>query len=294
MSKNKSPQAEANKYAVLWKTMFPGQFPVDVKKIALEISGKQNDFIEGIKTFSELGYGDIDCEGMLYYVQKDNRWFIVYNDQSKRSHNFTLAHEFGHYCLHRTRHQKFQCSIGDIGDKNIQDLKEMEREADTFASYLLMPIDDFKQQIEGQQISFDLFERCMNRYETSFTSVVLKWLEFTHLHAVLVVSVDGFILWSRSSRTAFKSGIYFKSGEELPEGSFAKQKIDHKSVENHNLPVAAWNYSYPVKELSFYSEAYEQTFTLLIFSGVGVDNYDNYQEEREEDCVDRFERFNHN
>ena len=35
MSKNKSPQAEANKYAILWKTMFPGQFPIDVKKIAL-------------------------------------------------------------------------------------------------------------------------------------------------------------------------------------------------------------------------------------------------------------------
>ena len=109
----------------------------------------KKDPIKDIKS-TEFGANDIKCEGALYYSESQNHWFIIYNDASKRSHNFTLAHEFGHYCLHREKYTKFECSSEDVNDKEYTRFKDIEREADTFASYLLMPIDDFRKQIDGQ------------------------------------------------------------------------------------------------------------------------------------------------
>lgn len=37
-------------------------------------------------------------------------------------------------------------------------------DANQFASYLLMPIDDFPRQIAGQAINLDLLARCADRY----------------------------------------------------------------------------------------------------------------------------------
>ncbi|WP_204264877.1 ImmA/IrrE family metallo-endopeptidase, partial [Escherichia coli] len=55
--------------------------------------------------------------------------------------------------------------------------REIELEADTFASYLLMPLDDFKAQIDGQPFSLDLLRHCADRYGVSVTAAALKWRE---------------------------------------------------------------------------------------------------------------------
>ena len=49
---------------------------------------------------------------------------------------FTIAHEFGHYILHRHQQDLFECGDDDIetGDNNERDI---EAEADLFASTLL-------------------------------------------------------------------------------------------------------------------------------------------------------------
>jgi hypothetical protein len=80
-----------------------------------------------------------------------------------------------------------------------------------------MPIDDFRRQLAGQNIAIDI-------YDVSLTAAILKWLEFTGERAVLVIARDGFILWSRSSEPALRSGAYFRTRNlvcPLPEMSVA-------------------------------------------------------------------------
>lgn len=96
---------------------------------------------------------------------------------------FTLAHEFGHYLLHRRPLTVDHYRDGELPDgfdfeclplqanrwKDAE--KEREEEADTFASYLLMPIDDYRNQVGGQEITRALLNHVTNRYGVSLLSV---------------------------------------------------------------------------------------------------------------------------
>jgi len=85
---------------------------------------------------------------------------------------------------------------------------QIEAQANTFASFLLMPLDDFREQIRSQAITMALMRHLSDRYEVSITAAILKWLGITDKRAMIVVSKDGFIDWAWGSKRLFKSGIY--------------------------------------------------------------------------------------
>ena len=77
---------------------------------------------------------------------KDLAWFSGWS--VAQAIRFTVAHECGHYFLHR---QKYPAGVsldeaGVDGRAKIQ----IEREANDFASSLLMPLDDFRKQISAR------------------------------------------------------------------------------------------------------------------------------------------------
>ena len=51
---------------------------------------------------------------------------------------------------------------------------QVEAQANKFASFLLMPLDDFRQQISGQKIEMELLRHLSDRYEVSITAAILK------------------------------------------------------------------------------------------------------------------------
>lgn len=283
MQKNKiiKPISCANNLVSVWRKYGNNTPNIDVEILINEFINQQYKS-EKIEVFSV----DSDFEGVLI---KSGQWKLLYNQNIKNigRKNFTIAHELGHYLFHRHLQDQFNCGNKELYDSKI----ELETEANTFASYLLMPIDDFKEQIKDCKIDFNLFEYCSNRYQTSLKAVILKWLEFTHLCAALVISTDEFVLWSRSSVLAFKKGIYFRSGLELPEKSFAKQKQDYQFINNPLVEKGIWHNEYSTIELSFYSDVYDKTITLLIFQNVSKSS-DELNEEELEDCFDRFNKFN--
>lgn len=96
---------------------------------------------------------------------------------------------------------------------------------------------------------------------------MLRWLEFTERRAVLVVSTDGFILWSRSSAAALKTGVYFRTSRgpiEIPAESLAARQdllIDARVGINHGPGV--W-FNEPVHEMTIFAEQYDFTLSLLL------------------------------
>ncbi len=81
-----------------------GRFPVDVQLTARDFSAQRfpSDAITLVKGAS-LGKFD----GALYRAPAGKSgWGIIYNNaiSSPGRVNFTLAHEFGHYLLHRLAH----------------------------------------------------------------------------------------------------------------------------------------------------------------------------------------------
>lgn len=218
-----SPMAEANKLSMMLRQVYAGEhrFPVDVKAVALEIS-RQRFPSEPIKSIEDLNIGHF--EGTLARHPKGHYWKIGYSSVGRSAERirFTLAHEFGHYLLHRQTSERFECTELDMHDWD-STARAIESEADVFASYLLMPLDDFRQQIDGHPISIGLLKHCADRYGVSLMAAALKWIEVAPRRAVVVAARDGFLLWARSNRAAFKSGAFIKTRvsppREVPEAS---------------------------------------------------------------------------
>lgn len=207
-------------WATMLSQMWGPRFPVDVKCIALEYSKRFSDPI------LKVAEADISAfEGALYPLSKKGGWAILYNPSitSAGRINYTLAHELGHYFAHRAAVPAgFQCGERDVlGSATQAALKQQEREADEFASYLLMPLDDFRKQIRTQRMSLDLLRHLADRYSVSLTAAALKWIESTDLCAAVVVATNGYVSWCRPSTAARKACVYFEFGMELPRASIA-------------------------------------------------------------------------
>lgn len=253
--------------AVLKAVLGPNRFPISVADVALELSSKwfPNDPLTLVKGAALPGF-----DGALLPAPPGERgWGIFYNSAvtSKGRINFTLAHEFGHYLLHRLAFPAgMQCSQQDMWRWDPA-YKQVEDEANTFAAYLLMPFSDYRQQIDAQEVAtFDLLSQCAERYEVSLIAATLRWLAYTERRAVLTLSRDGFILWSRSSESAWKTGAYLKTAGlviPVPARSVAAQPSSFADPRRGvDLGPGVW-FKESCREMSVVSENYDFTISLI-------------------------------
>jgi hypothetical protein len=271
----------------------PEHFPIDVIQVAREYTAQR--FPGDPITMAE-GANLPGFDGALYPAPPGKTgWGIVYNNAlaSPGRINFTLAHEFGHYLLHRGDHPRgVRCGEQDIVRWDSA-YGQIEHQANRFAANLLMPLDDFRRQIDaGAKLDLDLISYCANRYRVSLMAAILRWLTYTSRRAVLVVSRDDFILWSRSSDAALKTGAFFRTSGapvEIPAASLAatqNQLGDGRIGVLHGPGV--W-FGEEVREMTVFSEQYDFTVSLLLLED--RDRYIQLEPDPEEDTYDdRFRR----
>lgn len=82
--------------------------------------------------------------GALLQVVPDH-YLVVVSRVNTARRRFTIAHELGHYLLHRHLAAQFACADLDVSP--------IEREANIFAADLLMPMHLLQPGISGTQIS---------------------------------------------------------------------------------------------------------------------------------------------
>lgn len=293
MTRPPSPFRWANDITlILNAALGANRFPVKVIEVAREISANKfpDDPIAFIRGDNLPGF-----DGALYPAPQGKKgWGIIYNNAitSKGRMNFTLAHEFGHYLLHRLAHPKgLQCGNDDFVRWD-SEYGQIELQANQFAANLLMPLDDFRRQIEpNTDITLDQISACADRYEVSLIAAILRWLEYTTRRVVLVVSREGFILWSRSSEAALKSGAFFQTRDrtiELPSVSLALQSLAPVGDRGLEHPRGVWFPNESAREMVVHSEQYAFTVSLLVLPAAAERPWD--AEPREEDVCDRFRR----
>ena len=294
MTQPLSPQRWANDITVVLRTVLGAdRFPVDVKAVAREISKHKfpDDPITIIRGDTLPGF-----EGALVPAPPGKTgWGILYNSaiNSPGRINFTLGHEFGHYLLHRIAYPKgFQCNSEDMASWE-SEYGQLEQQANIFAATLLMPFDDFRNQIDARnRPSLDDLGGCADRYEVSLIAATLRWLQFTQRRSVLVISKDGFILWARSSEPALKSGLYYKTRNrppvEIPASALAAQRsIVSGPTGDAEDERSVW-LNEPCKEFVLFSDQYDFTISLLHFGDAAA--WSERDEEPEEDTYDRMIR----
>lgn len=270
-------------------------FPVDVADLALSYSKSTCSTNEDRLITIQGANLSKDVDGILQKTPKG--WVIIYNNSIKYSGriNFTLAHEFGHYLLHRNKYPDgLQCTKNDIYKDYSK--KNIENEANTFASYLLMPLDDFRGQSKLYSFSPALFENLAKRYNTSLTATILKWIDMTDKKAIAIFSDNGFIEWKKQSNALYKTKIIpaKKSSipEEIPLSSITHKLFYNKSDINYEKDQdGIWcKEGIKTQEIAFVSPELEFAITIVLFDDDVIPSEED--ENIEYDCYDKFSELN--
>lgn len=268
--------------------------PVDVEDLALQYSSqiaRETPIVE-VEDRNLPG-----CTGALVFSDSTPRQWGIYChlDQSPGRRRFTIAHEFGHYILHRriieTDHALERGIYCNERSVHQGDGEGIEREADLFAANLLMPLHDFRRTLPARsRTGFDQLGMLAQRYGVSLTAAVLRWLEYTETRALVVVSNEGFALWSKPSGPALKSGAFIRTKNtmyELPARSAAVMgQFTQETYSGIAQPAGTW-FREPIVEMCVRSPRHDREITLLHLDGLGPKVQADLAEE------DVFDRFRH-
>ena len=170
-------------------------------------------------------------DGIIIY---DSGFYIHINTkrhnkpESQRG-RFTLAHELGHYFIDNHRHGLQSGVLEPHPSKNNENKhQKIEREADYFASCLLMPEERFVKDCFKHKFNFSIIEELSKKYNVSLTACAIRFADIGNHPIMIVYCENNVVKWKWNSIDfPFKYlaenngkvpedtlvGEYFKSGE---------------------------------------------------------------------------------
>lgn len=207
-------------------------------------------------------------EGALVRPVGTSSWVILLNQNIDHDGRlrFTLAHEIGHFLLHRHLGSDRKCSVDDV-DGFSTSVNPLETEANEFASQLLLPPDIVRSYTEAGPFDIGRLRELSKATGTSLTAAALAYIAVSSRPVGFAVVRDGFVLWGRASDTAFRRGVRFWSGREAPEQSFGSAELlTNTEIEAH--AVTGWFYEHNCTESGYYSKRLGKMILCLDFEGL--------------------------
>ena len=163
-------------------------------------------------------------DGRIKYLEEIDAYSLAYRvrgqGRSEGRVRFTIAHELGHYYLHRDYLRSGHSHSSQV---DFRSGDEMEQEADEFAASLLMPMELFRKKVRDyrQQVC-DLKDLCSlsESLGTSITSTVRRYCQADIEPVAAIFSTSGSVRWACFSEDMTRLGMGFVPfGEALPGGS---------------------------------------------------------------------------
>lgn len=137
----------------------------------------------------------LDTAEAIFILRGGEKYILINENQDYRPRlRFTIAHELGHYCIPWHDQSVYGCNPDQIG--SYLHNNKREREADEFASALLMPEETLRSTVGKSNFDLDTLDSLCKEYEVSLTSMAIRFLELSSdLAAVFLSCGDGVILW---------------------------------------------------------------------------------------------------
>lgn len=139
------------------------------------------------------------CDARLLMNQKANTGLATINSDIPEAgrKRFALAHEIGHFELHRNIKRHWQCTEVDF--LKWYKSTEEEPEANAFAAELLMPEEIFISVSRGMSPGFNAIRQLADAFNTTLTASAIRYAEIGNHPCALFSSKDGKISWFRVS-----------------------------------------------------------------------------------------------
>lgn len=180
-------------------------------------------------TYGRDNYGD-EFNGMLLFDEEDQHFFIAINQhrQSDLRQRFTFCHELGHFFIDGHRNAlvngevPYYSSFTGFSSEEI-----VEREADFFASCVLMPrsraISDY---LHHRHFSFKAIQEFSKKYGMSEVATVYRILHLD-LHPIMIIKAEAGQIVSIQKSDDF---YHYPVGKKrfIPEHSLMYQAVRNR------------------------------------------------------------------
>ena len=148
--------------------------------------------------------------------------------------NFVLAHEIGHFILHRDLSLFFDNSktLSEWHTKGVH-----EQQANEFAEELLMPTVLFTNMVRGKRLNLRLIEEIASYFKVSLTAAFIKYSRVGQFPMMVIYIGGGIIKWKMPSTDfPFK---YLPYGSKVPAWTVAGDFFNGKKLESKPVQVEA-------------------------------------------------------
>ncbi|MGY8904456.1 MAG: ImmA/IrrE family metallo-endopeptidase [Burkholderiales bacterium] len=237
-------------------------------------------------------------EGALVRNSENHaEWGIFVNPKARAERRrFTVAHELGHFVLHRATQATFNCDKESVYT-GIDTLKAIEREADDFASNLLMPGNMLRDRIDGKRIDIHLLGALAKEFGVSLEAMCIRLVKYTEQRAVLVYWDNGFLKYQWPSGEARRTRVRLRKTADPQEpilGTLAADEEIAQEWDGVDMPASAWCTSEAsdirLRELKHTYADGNRVLSLLMLESAPPRTYhaSGWEEEQTRDTFDRF------
>lgn len=201
----------------------------------------------------------LNCDGKIIFGKNKTVIKVNSNIQFEQRKRFVIAHEIGHLIMHKNM------QLPDDAFSNFNIIAGMEKtlkngrqelEANEFACELLMPEKLFIKEAKGKKFTPLLIKQLSERFKTSLTATIFRYLQFEQLHPICLVFIENEKVkyWKKANDLKVWFGDYTRLAP--PSDSVAAEYIEK-------------NYEFVYK-----LEGKAQTITKSTWFKLGIDDED--------------------
>lgn len=177
------------------------------------------------------------CEATLIGY-RDKGIITVTTGISPERRRFSIAHEIGHWEQHRG--QSFACRIEERALDKVA--KGKEREADDYASSLMMPTGLFREAIRASRagVSLAIISELAAMFRCSFPAAAIRYVELSGEPVVLVFNGAGTGRWWHSRSKRVPEQLWPR--RDLDDDTFASDLVRAtvSTKRSGKMPAEAW------------------------------------------------------
>ena len=208
-------------------------------------------------------------EGMSHAI--DDGAVIIVNEAINHSGRklFTAAHEIGHVVMHIQTGIKnsFQCSKKDFSAKTKVDL---EKEANEFASSLIMPKSLIGKAVRQNELNWQLIHSIMQDCGTSLEATARRVVNLSDDVCALLIHKDG-KMWFPIKSKRFESAKFFVPMRPFPSGMETSPDFPTDELPDYLLDCESSDWGISGRDLpenilysSIRNEEHDKTMTLVL------------------------------